>query len=234
MLVCFERPGLAQRAEPPNAEVQEVRRAGAVLVEHGAHIHVRQLREVVTRLVDRESEVGDRRTAADSQRTCIVEHPEAARRAAYRRAGPNVVDLSLSEVGRSPGDRAAQIGQRRSVRPPLFRDVTCRLRSWNSRDVSREALSGAVLERAPPAPGASGRGQDTEEVPSMLADRRPPAESSADAQPVAGLVRTHWVLSVCVVCGHEQPRGENSRATCPGCGAQLRSFALYRDLHASR
>jgi predicted RNA-binding Zn-ribbon protein involved in translation (DUF1610 family) len=68
----------------------------------------------------------------------------------------------------------------------------------------------------------------------MLADHRPPAESSADAQPVAGLVRTHWVLSVCVVCGHEQPRGENSRATCPGCGAQLRSFALYRDLRASR
>jgi hypothetical protein len=68
----------------------------------------------------------------------------------------------------------------------------------------------------------------------LLADRRPPAESSADAQPVAGLVRTHWVLSVCVVYGHEQPRGENSRATCPGCGAQLRSFALYRDLRASR
>jgi predicted RNA-binding Zn-ribbon protein involved in translation (DUF1610 family) len=47
-------------------------------------------------------------------------------------------------------------------------------------------------------------------------------------------VRTHWSLAVCVVCGHEQPRGEHNRATCPGCGAQLRIFALYRDLHAER
>ena len=49
-----------------------------------------------------------------------------------------------------------------------------------------------------------------------------------------GLVRTHWSLAVCVVCGHEQPRGEHNRATCPGCGAQLRIFPLYRDLHAER
>jgi hypothetical protein len=48
------------------------------------------------------------------------------------------------------------------------------------------------------------------------------------------LVRTHWSLAVCVVCRHEQVRGEHQRATCPGCGAQLRSFALYRDLQAQR
>jgi len=53
-----------------------------------------------------------------------------------------------------------------------------------------------------------------------------------DTEPVRGLVRTHWSLAVCVVCGHEQPRGEHSRATCPGCGAQLRTFALYRQLQA--
>ena len=55
----------------------------------------------------------------------------------------------------------------------------------------------------------------------------------ADTLPVAGVIRTHWRLAVCVVCGHEQPRGEQCRASCPGCGAQLRTFALYRDLHAS-
>jgi predicted RNA-binding Zn-ribbon protein involved in translation (DUF1610 family) len=61
-----------------------------------------------------------------------------------------------------------------------------------------------------------------------------PQESvPADMLPVAGVIRTHWTLAVCVVCGHEQPRGEHSRASCPGCGAQLRVFTLYRDLHAN-
>ena len=55
----------------------------------------------------------------------------------------------------------------------------------------------------------------------------------ADTVPVAGVIRTQWTLAVCVVCGHEQPRGEHSRASCPTCGAQLRVFALYRDLRAS-
>jgi hypothetical protein len=55
----------------------------------------------------------------------------------------------------------------------------------------------------------------------------------ADAVPVTGVIRTHWTLAVCVVCGHEQPRGERCRASCPACGAQLRMFALYRDLRAS-
>ena len=62
--------------------------------------------------------------------------------------------------------------------------------------------------------------------------RSPAADDPAAAMPLAGLIRTHWALAVCVVCGHEQPRGENSRATCPGCGAQLRTFALYRELRA--
>jgi hypothetical protein len=60
----------------------------------------------------------------------------------------------------------------------------------------------------------------------------PPAVPG-DTVPVAGVIRTHWTLAVCVVCGHEHPRGEHSRACCPGCGAQLRVFALYRDLRAS-
>jgi len=60
----------------------------------------------------------------------------------------------------------------------------------------------------------------------MLAHPNP--SPPPDTQPVDGLVRTHWSLAVCVVCGHEQPRGERSRASCPGCGAQLRNFPLYR------
>ena len=95
--------------------------------------------------------------------------------------------------------------------------------------MSREAPSGAA-----PAPGGAGRGQDTEEDPSMLLQRNQPSSPPPDALPVAGLVRTHWVLSVCVVCGHERPHGERHRATCPTCGAQLRSFPLYRDLQAKR
>src|ERR1039458_6607898 len=39
--------------------------------------------------------------------------------------------------------------------------VTCRFRSWNSRDVSREALSGAVLQRAP-VPPLTGRASSPE------------------------------------------------------------------------
>ena len=68
----------------------------------------------------------------------------------------------------------------------------------------------------------------------MLLQRNQPSSPPADGLPVTGLVRTHWVLSVCVVCGHERPHGERCRATCPTCGAQLRSFALYRDLQAGR
>jgi rubrerythrin len=68
----------------------------------------------------------------------------------------------------------------------------------------------------------------------MLLYRNQPSSLPPDTLPVAGLVRTHWVLSVCVVCGHERPHGEQHRATCPTCGAQLRSFQLYRDLHAGR
>jgi predicted RNA-binding Zn-ribbon protein involved in translation (DUF1610 family) len=61
----------------------------------------------------------------------------------------------------------------------------------------------------------------------------PPTPAGAPTEhPVGGLIRTHWVLSVCAVCGHEQPRGENSRHTCPTCGAALLAFPLYRDLTA--
>ncbi len=60
------------------------------------------------------------------------------------------------------------------------------------------------------------------------------AETSPDTQPLAGLVRTHWMLALCVVCGHERVHGERRRASCPSCGATLHSFALYRDLSAGR
>jgi len=66
----------------------------------------------------------------------------------------------------------------------------------------------------------------------MLAHPSPPSSPPPDTQPIDGLVRTHWSLAMCVVCGHEQPRGERSRASCPGCGAQLRTFPLYRELRA--
>ena len=68
----------------------------------------------------------------------------------------------------------------------------------------------------------------------MLLNRNPAPSPLPGTERLDGLVRMHWSLAVCVVCGHEQPRGEHSRAICPGCGAQLRIFALYRDLHAER
>jgi predicted RNA-binding Zn-ribbon protein involved in translation (DUF1610 family) len=56
----------------------------------------------------------------------------------------------------------------------------------------------------------------------MLLHRNQPSPSPPrDPVPVAGLIGTHWVLSVCVVCGHERPHGERHRASCPTCGAQL-------------
>lgn len=46
------------------------------------------------------------------------------------------------------------------------------------------------------------------------------------------MVRTHWVLAMCAFCRHEIPCGENHRSTCPGCGAPLHFFPLFRDLQA--
>ena len=66
----------------------------------------------------------------------------------------------------------------------------------------------------------------------MLSDRDSAPAPTPPSDPVDGLVRTHWTLAVCVVCGHEQPRGERCRASCPGCGAQLRTFPRYRQLRA--
>ena len=66
----------------------------------------------------------------------------------------------------------------------------------------------------------------------MLLNRNPAPSPPPDTEPLHGLVRTHWSLAICVVCGHEHPRGEHNRATCPGCGAQLSVFPLYRDLQA--
>lgn len=65
----------------------------------------------------------------------------------------------------------------------------------------------------------------------MLDHPNPPtAEQALDAQPLQGLLRTHWMLAVCPACGHERVHGEHHHATCPSCAQALHSFALYRDL----
>ncbi|MBV9716113.1 MAG: hypothetical protein JOZ64_12115 [Solirubrobacterales bacterium] len=63
----------------------------------------------------------------------------------------------------------------------------------------------------------------------MLLPRNSPTVVVRDDEQVQWVLRTHWVLAVCIVCSHELPCGENHRTTCPGCGAQLRFFPLYRD-----
>jgi hypothetical protein len=67
----------------------------------------------------------------------------------------------------------------------------------------------------------------------MLLNRSPHTDHDDDLELVVdGLVPTHWVLAICAECGHEQPRAEHSHRGCPGCGAQLRHFALHRALRA--
>jgi hypothetical protein len=114
---------------------------------------------------------------------------------------------------------------------------------WDTRDVSLKILTeprrvARDPERRVPATsprtGWGRPGADTEEDPSMVLHRNQPSSPPLDALPVAGLVRSDWVLAVCVVCGHERSDGERDRASCPRCGAQLHSFPLYRDLHAGR
>ena len=68
----------------------------------------------------------------------------------------------------------------------------------------------------------------------QLQPNEPRDTEEAQRVSVDGLLRTHWTLAVCVLCGHEQPRGERCRATCPGCGAQLHAFRMYRALRAER
>src|SRR5450759_4450608 len=46
----------------------------------------------------------------------------------------------------------------------------------------------------------------------MLSHRDSAPAPTPPSDPVDGLVRTHWTLAVCVVCGYEQPRGERCRA----------------------
>jgi hypothetical protein len=62
------------------------------------------------------------------------------------------------------------------------------------------------------------------------ASRSPPP----GGERLTGLVRTHGMLAVCVVCGDERVHGERHRPTRPTCAATLNSFPLYRDLHAGR
>lgn len=59
---------------------------------------------------------------------------------------------------------------------------------------------------------------------------QPNASNAPDAL-VEGLVRTHYTLLVCVVCGHERIHAPRQETCCPECGASARrSFALFRDL----
>ncbi len=68
----------------------------------------------------------------------------------------------------------------------------------------------------------------------MLDHPSPPTAAQAlDAEPLAGLLATHWKLALCGTCGHERVHGERHHATCPSCGQALYSFALYRDLNAA-
>jgi hypothetical protein len=130
-----------------------------------------------------------------------------------------------------------------SLKPSVSGHVSVR-GGWNTRDVSLKILTEPRRvardpeRRVPvkvPRTGWGRPGADAEEDPAMLPHRNQPSPAPPpDALPVAGLVRTHWVLSVCVVCGHERPHGERHRASCPTCGAQLHSFPLYRDLRAGR
>jgi predicted RNA-binding Zn-ribbon protein involved in translation (DUF1610 family) len=62
----------------------------------------------------------------------------------------------------------------------------------------------------------------------------PQPTPASPPRPVSGLLRTHWVLATCSTCGHEQPRAERCHARCPGCGAPLRTFRIYRELQAER
>ena len=57
----------------------------------------------------------------------------------------------------------------------------------------------------------------------------------ADEAPVDGLIRTRYMLDVCVGCGHERIHIQSQQAVCPECGASAsRSFALFRDLRERR
>jgi hypothetical protein len=62
----------------------------------------------------------------------------------------------------------------------------------------------------------------------MLLNRSQRSINVREEEQIHGVLRTHWVLGVCVVCTHELPCAENYRTTCPGCGAQLHFFPLYR------
>ena len=62
----------------------------------------------------------------------------------------------------------------------------------------------------------------------MLLPRNSPTVVVRDDEQVQWVLRTHWVLAVCIVCSHELPCGENHRTTCPGCGPAALLPALPR------
>jgi hypothetical protein len=58
-----------------------------------------------------------------------------------------------------------------------------------------------------------------------------PNPRGAEQAPVDGLIRTHYTLGVCVVCGHERVHTPRQESSCPECGGSARrSFALFREL----
>ncbi len=61
-----------------------------------------------------------------------------------------------------------------------------------------------------------------------------PEVTPAPGEPLsAELIRTHWALAICPRCEHESVQAEHCEASCPGCGRQLRRFALYQETTAT-
>ena len=58
-----------------------------------------------------------------------------------------------------------------------------------------------------------------------------PNARCADQQRVDGLIRTRYMLEVCVVCGHERVHTLRQESSCAAWGgAAWRSFVLFREL----
>lgn len=56
-----------------------------------------------------------------------------------------------------------------------------------------------------------------------------------DEVPVEGLIRTRYMLDICVVCGHERVHTPRQETSCPQCGGSARrSFALFQSTREER
>lgn len=102
-----------------------------------------------------------------------------------------------------------------------------------SRDTSltyRSVLSGARISLVKNGPVPLQRlGPDTEGGTHPMQIHR--NATRAREAPVDGLIRTRYMLVVCVACGHERIHTPRAQVCCPECGASARlSFTLFRDL----